>query len=133
MTKGEPSSLGSNDAPTIVLPTDPNVTSKSKLPSLDKAPLRKINELQVCIFCCCWFLLDRANQNVENVLSQEHDSLTPTASNSDFLNAGGWNAATAVVDQSDDQPPRVARISFSEPPEVGPGQVSIWNIRFLFD
>jgi len=90
--KENPSQLG-NDAPTIALPSDLNSPSRTKASPLDRSNLRRINELQ-----------------------QEQDSLTPTASNSDFLNAGGWNSQLNA-DQTDDQPPRVARISFSEPPE----------------
>ena len=60
---------------------------------------------------------ERLNVKIFKTL-QEHDSLTPTTSNSNFLKAGGWDN-----DQNSDlldgqPPPRIARISFSEPPEV---------------
>mmetsp|Transcript_30735 Transcript_30735/g.64328 ORF Transcript_30735/g.64328 Transcript_30735/m.64328 type:complete len:398 (-) Transcript_30735:270-1463(-) len=91
-----PPSIGEGkDAPsvTVTLPSELGSPSRAKLNASDKNPLRRINELQ------------------------EHDSLTPTTSNSDFLNAGGWDNDQNSELLDGQPPPRIARISFSEPPE----------------
>ena len=125
-----PPSIGEGkDAPsvTVTLPSDLGSPSRAKLNALDKNPLRRINELQVEFRIYRFGRFRQKTEQLTNIFKilQEHESLTPTTSNSDFLNAGGWDNDQNAELLDGQPPPRIARISFSEPPEVR-------GIDFLF-
>lgn len=101
------------------MPSELASPSRAKHNVLDKAPLRRINELQVDLrFIRSCFPSESGFHNLKIKFLQEHESLTPTTSNSDFLKAGGWDGDQNSELLDGQPPPRIARISFSEPPEV---------------